>query len=123
MRAAEPQIAKPRTVEALGKAASALSDAADKLERAVADNSRLHKTMSDLELTVSRLEKRLAIVEAQPAPARASLRAPPKESDGLSEAPGASLEAAIKRIAALPDEQRAIALTKVSLANPVARLF
>ena len=105
--------------QALAKAAAALSQAADKLERAVEENSRLRKTLADIEPTVATILKRLAAIEAQPYPAKAALRALPRSADfGAEEAPG-GVDSAIKRLASLPDEERALALMKVSLANPL----
>ena len=110
-------------IEALGKAALALTEAADKLERAVSENRTLHKTLSDLERHLAKFEARLAIIEAQPAPARAALRAPPKAVDGREPLADGGVEGAIKQLAALPDSERALALTKISLANPISRAF
>ena len=109
-------------VEALEKAANALSKAAQKLERAIEENSRLRKTLADIEPAVLSIEKRLAAIEAQPYPAKAVLRALPRSADfGAEDAPG-GVESAIKRLASLPAEERALALMKVSLANPMKRL-
>jgi hypothetical protein len=110
-------------IEALGKAASALSQAAEKLERAAAENRQLQISVAEIERSFAALEKRLATLESQPAPARAIVRASPKETDGSHDGAIGSVEAAIKRLSTLPDEQRALALTKVSLANPIARPF
>jgi len=110
-------------IEALGKAALALTEAADKLERAASENQTLHKTLSDLERHLAKFEARLAIIEAQPAPARAALRAPPKAVDGREPLADGGVEGAIKQLAALPDSERALALTKISLANPISRAF
>ena len=54
--------------------------------------------------------KRVAALEAQPLPPKAALRAVAKGADGAAEAPGA--DEAIRRLAALPPEARALALTK-----------
>jgi hypothetical protein len=108
--------------EALAKAAAALSQAADKLERAVEENTRLRKTLADIEPVVLKLEKRLAAIEAQPYPAKAALRALPRSADFAAEDSPGGIESAIKRLSSLPDEERALALMKVSLANPVKRL-
>ncbi len=111
-------------IEALGKAALALSAATEKLERAIDENSRLRKAISEFEPRLGALESRLTKLEAQPQPARAALRSAPREADyGFDGARIDSVEAAIKQLAALPDEQRALALTKVSLANPMVRRF
>jgi hypothetical protein len=111
-------------IEALGKAALALSRAAEKLERAVDENGRLSKAVSDFAPKLEALEKRLTALEAQPAPPRAALRAASREADyGFDATRVDGVEAAIKQLAALPDEQRALAMTKISLANPQVRRF
>jgi hypothetical protein len=104
---------------ALAKAASALALAADKLERAVAENTALRKSVGALAPEVAALAARIASLEAQPLPARAALRATAKRDDAaLIEEGGSSVDEAIKRLAALPPEARALALTKLSLAHP-----
>jgi hypothetical protein len=119
-----PEVASaPSPAEALTKAASALSRAAQKLERAVEENTRLRSTLADLEPVVAALEKRLAAIETQPQPARAALRALSRNSDfGVDESVG-GVESAIKRLADLPERERALALVKVSLANPMTPRF
>ena len=112
----------PTPSDALAKAAHALSLAAQKLERAVEENSALRKSLADLSPAVADLTKRLAALEAQPLPARAALRAVPKSADSFSE-PGGGVDEAIKRLAALPAQERALALTKLSLANPIPPRF
>ena len=107
----------PDEAEALGKAAVALAEAAQKLERAADDNARLRKAFDDLSPALADLVKRVAAIEAQPVPAKAALRAVAKNADGEAESPGA--EDAIRRLAALPPDARALALTKLSLANPL----
>jgi hypothetical protein len=102
---------------ALAKAATALAEAAVKLERAADESARLRKTLDDLSPRLADLAKRVAALEAQPLPARAALRAVTKSADG--EAESTSAEDAIRRLAALPPEARALALTKLSLANPL----
>jgi hypothetical protein len=104
---------------ALAKAASALALAADKLERAVTENTALRKSVGALAPEVAALAARVASLEAQPLPARAALRAMAKRDDAaLIEESGSSIDEAIKRLAALPAEARALALTKLSLAHP-----
>jgi hypothetical protein len=119
-----PEVASaPSPAEALTKAASALSRAAQKLERAVEENTRLRSTLADLEPVVAALEKRLAAIETQPQPARAALRVLSRNADfGVDESVG-GLESAIKRLADLPERERALALVKVSLANPMTPRF
>ena len=120
-KAADPASA-PAPSDALAKAAQALSLAAQKLERAVEENSALRKSLADLSPAVADLTKRLAALEAQPLPARAALRAVPKSADSFGE-PGGGVDEAIKRLAALPAQERALALTKLSLANPIPPRF
>ena len=64
--------------------------------------------------------KRVAALEAQPLPAKAALRAISKSADGEAKAFGA--DEAVRRLAALAPEERALALTKLSLANPLRLL-
>ena len=103
--------------EALAKAAESLVDAALKLERAAEENARLRKALDEIPPLVSDLAARVAKLEAQPMPARAALRSPSKSADG--EAHSVSADEAIRRLQALPPEARALALTKLSLANPL----
>jgi hypothetical protein len=107
----------PDEAEALAKAAAALAEAAQKLERAADENARLRKSFNELSPALADLVKRVAALEAQPMPAKAALRAVAKSADGEAESPGA--EDAIRRLAALPPDARALALTKLSLANPL----
>jgi hypothetical protein len=97
--------------------ANALADVVSKLERSEDDNARLRKALDDTRRALADLGKRVAALEAQPLPAKAALRAMEKSADGLSEALGA--DEAVRRLAALPPEARALALTKLSLANPL----
>ena len=103
--------------EALAKAAESLVDAALKLERAAEENARLRKALDEISPLVSDLAGRVAKLEAQPMPARAALMALSKSADG--EADSVSADEAIRRLQALPPEARALALTKLSLANPL----
>jgi hypothetical protein len=104
--------------DALAKAASALAQAARKLERAAAENEALRKTLAALAPDVEALARRVGALETRPLPAKAALRAVPKSADALGE-PGGGVDEAIKRLAALPAQERALALTKLSLANPL----
>jgi hypothetical protein len=104
------------TREALAKAVQALGEAALKLERASDENALLRKRLDDVSPALADLTKRIAALEAQPLPAKAALRAVSKSADGGAEVFGA--DEAIKRLAALSAEERALALTKLSLANP-----
>ena len=103
--------------EALAKAAGALADAALRLERAADDNARLREALEEMSPRVRDLAERVGKLEAQPAPAKAALRSLSKSADG--EADEISAEEAIRRLKALPPEARALALTKLSLANPI----
>jgi len=102
--------------DALVKAATALADAAAKLERLVEESTRLCKSLDDASPALADLEKRIAALEAQPLPAKAALRALSKAADGGD---GLDADEAVRRLAALPAEARALALTKLSLANPL----
>ncbi len=103
--------------DALAKAAAALTRATLKLERAAEENVRLRKALDDLTPTLTDMKKRIAALEAQPLPAKAALRSVAKSSDG---ADGALVSAddAVRHLASLPPHERALALTKLSLANP-----
>lgn len=109
--------ASKETPAALVKAAAALADAMLKLERTEEENRRLRKALDETSPAIADLAKRLAALEAQPLPGRAALRAVAKSADGETEA--FSAEEAVRRLAALPAEARALALTKLSLANPL----
>jgi hypothetical protein len=113
----------PLPAEALLKAASALSQAAEKLQRAIDENTRLRKTLADIEPVVSALDKRLVAIEMQPRAPSAALRGLSKIADFVGDEPLGGIEAAIKRLADLPERERALALTKVSLANPMTTRF
>ena len=106
--------------EALAKAAAALAQAARKLERAAEENTVLRKALDDLSPALADLKKRIAALEAQPLPAKAALRSVPKTADGAHDAL-VSADDAVRRLASLPAEERALALTKLSLANPALR--
>jgi hypothetical protein len=109
----------PSPSAALAKAASALALAADKLERAIAENNALRKSVGALAPEVAALAARVAALESQPLPARAALRATSKRADAaLADEPTFGVEEAIKRLAELSPDARALALTKLSLAHP-----
>ncbi len=97
--------------------AKALTYAAAKLDRATAENVRLRKALDDLTPSLTDMKKRIAALEAQPLPAKAALRSVTKIADGSDEALG-SADDAVRRLASLPAHERALALTKLSLANP-----
>jgi hypothetical protein len=102
---------------ALAKAAEALAEAMLKLERSVDENARLRTALDDVSPALAELTQRIAKLEAQPLPAKAALRAIAKSADGAPEAFGA--DEAVRRLAELPAHERALALTKLSLANPL----
>jgi hypothetical protein len=106
--------------EALAKAAVALGQAALKLEGVGQVNASLRKALDDLMPALADLKKRVAMLEAQPLPARAALRSVPKTADGADDAL-VSADDAVRRLASLPAQERALALTKLSLANPAPR--
>ena len=120
-KAASPAdaIGGARAPDALAKA---LTYAALKLDRATAENARLRKALDDLAPALADMKKRIASLEAQPLPAKAALRSVAKTADGADEAP-VSAEEAVKRLASLPAHERALALTKLSLANPAPPRF
>jgi hypothetical protein len=107
-----PEMALPP--DALAKV---LTYAASKLDRATAENARLRKALDDLTPALTAMTKRIAALEAQPLPAKAALRSVTKTADG---ADGALVSAddAVRHLASLPAHERALALTKLSLANP-----
>ena len=109
--------APSNAAEALAKAAGALAEAAQKLERAADENGRLRKALDEVSPALADLAQRVARLEAQPLPAKAALRSVAKSADGEAEAFGA--DEAVRRLAALPAPERALALTKLSLANPL----
>ena len=80
----------------------------------------LRKALDDLSPALADLKKRVAALEAQPLPAKAALRSVAKTADGAHDAL-VSADDAVRRLASLPAEERALALTKLSLANPALR--
>jgi hypothetical protein len=119
-KAAAPSVSPNAAPEALAKAAAALTQAALKLERAADENAGLRKALDNLSPALADLGKRIAALEAQPLPAKAALRAVAKSADGADDALVGADEA-VRRLASLPDHERALALTKLSLAQPVLR--
>jgi len=114
-----PAAEAPSPSAALVKAASALALAADRLERAIAENAALRKSVGALAPEVAALAARVAALEALPQPARAALRATSKRADAsLADEPTFGVDEAIKRLAELSPDARALALTKLSLAHP-----
>jgi hypothetical protein len=112
-----PPAGDPEAPLALAKAAAALAEATRTIERAAEENAALRKALDDVSPALAELAQRVAKLEAQPLPARAALRAVAKSADG--EADGFGADEAIRRLAALPAPERALALTKLSLANPL----
>ena len=112
-----PPSAAPGAPEALAKAAAALAEAALKLERLADENGRLRQALDDASPVLADLTQRIQRLEAQPLPAKAALRAIAKSADAGAEPFGT--DEAIRRLAALPAEARALALTKLSLVNPL----
>ncbi|MGH6796756.1 MAG: hypothetical protein ACREDI_00015 [Roseiarcus sp.] len=112
----------PHAPDALAKAAAALTHAALKLERAAEENAGLRKALDNLTPALTDMKKRIAALEAQPLPAKAALRSVTKTADGADDAL-VSADDAVRRLASLPAHERALALTKLSLANPVAPRF
>ena len=102
--------------------AKALTYAALKLDRATTENARLRKALDDLTPALTDMKKRIAALEAQPLPAKAALRSIAKSADAADEAL-VSADDAVRRLASLPAHERAIALTKLSLANPAPPRF
>jgi hypothetical protein len=116
-RSSLPPNVRNTAPEALAKAAAALTQAALKLERAADENAGLRKALDGLSPALADLGKRIAALEAQPLPAKAALRAVAKTADG-ADAALISADDAVRRLASLPDHERALALTKLSLAHP-----
>jgi hypothetical protein len=113
-----PEASQGSSSEALAKAALAIASAADKLEKAVEENTRLRMALGEMTPQLDALAKRIAALEAQPLPARAALRAVAREWDGGAEPRVGGVDAAIKTLSGLPEKERTLALMKVSLANP-----
>jgi hypothetical protein len=89
------------------------------LAKALGETAALRTRLDEMAPGLAALAARLEALEAQPLPARAALRAVAKSADGAgAEGPG-PVEDAIRRLAALPAAERAHALTRISLANPV----
>ena len=118
-----PEASQGPSSQALAKAALALASAADKLEKAVEENSRLRAALGLVAPQLAALTKRVAELEAQPQPARAALRAASREWDGVAQPLVGGVDAAIKALSDLPEKERTMALMKVSLANPSEARF
>ncbi len=118
-----PEASQISLTEVLAKAALAMASAADKLQKAVDENSRLRETLWLVTPELAALTKRIAALEAQPLPPRAALRAASREADGAAVSAHGGVEAAVKMLSALPQHERTMALMKVSLANPTSSTF
>jgi hypothetical protein len=92
--------------------------AADKLNEAIEENSRLRKALAGMTPQLDDLARRVMELESQPRTARAALRAPPRELDAPNAEHPGGVDVAIKTLSALPERERTLALMKVSLANP-----
>ena len=118
-----PEAPRASSSQALAKAALAIASAADKLEKAIEENSRLRAALGLVTPQLEALAKRVAGLESQPQPARAALRAAAREWDGAAEPRVGGVEAAVKTLSDLPEKERTMALLKVSLANPTQPRF
>ena len=118
-----PEATQGPSSEALAKAALALASAANKLDKAIEENSRLGAALSLVTPEIATLTKRVAVLEAQPQPARAALRAASREWDGAATPLVGGIDAAIKTLCDLPEKERTMALMKLSLSNPVTPGF
>ena len=140
------KVRKATEAEALARAAKEATDAAveaavtEALAKAATDAGDLAKAVTDRDEALAKfatrtdsaielLTKRLAAMEAQPAPAKTAgpgIAAVSKEADSkgtpdLTRSAGEfSAEDIASALAALPDEERAFLLTKAALAQPRA---
>jgi hypothetical protein len=92
------------------------------LAKALVETAALRTRLDELTPGLAALTARIAALEAQPLPAKAALRAIAKSADGAA-SEAAPVDEAIRRLAALPPQERAHALTKLSLANPMPLRF
>jgi hypothetical protein len=93
------------------------------LAKALGETAALRTRLDEIAPGLAALAARLEALEAQPLPARAALRAVAKSADGAGAEAPAPVEDAIRRLAALPAAERAHALTRISLANPLPPRF
>jgi hypothetical protein len=107
---AAPPASQPSPVEAPPSPA---------LAKALGETAALRARLDTMAPDLVALTSRIAVLEAQPQPARAALRAVSKSADGAG-ADGSSIDDAIRRLSTLPPADRALALTKLSLANPIS---
>jgi hypothetical protein len=118
-----PEASQVSSTELLAKAALAIASAADKLQKAIDENSRLREALGLVTPELAALTKRIAVLEAQPLPPRAALRAASREWDGAAGPALGGVDAAVKTLSELPQHERTMALMKVSLANPTGPNF
>ncbi len=90
------------------------------LAKALGETAALRTRLDVMAPDLAALASRIAALEAQPQPARAALRAVSKSADGAGADGGSSVDDAIRRLSTLPPAERALALTKLSLANPIS---
>jgi hypothetical protein len=108
---AAPPAAQPSPVEAPPSPA---------LVKALGETAALRTRLNELAPELDALSLRIATLEAQPLPARAALRAVSKSADGIEAERVSSIDEAVRRLSALAPTERALALTKLSLAHPIA---
>jgi hypothetical protein len=118
-----PEASQVSSTELLAKAALAIASAAVKLQKAIDENSRLREALGLVTPELAALTKRIAVLEAQPLPPRAALRAASREWDGAAGPALGGVDAAVKTLSELPQHERTMALMKVSLANPTGPNF
>ena len=94
------------------------------LVKALGETAALRKRLDAMAPDLAALSSRLAALEAQPLPAKAALRAVSKQADGMGADGPAPVRGGDKvSLAALSTHERAHALMKISLANPVGPRF
>src|SRR5581483_1525274 len=79
------------------------------LAKALGEMAALRDQIAELGPSLAALAARVAALEKQPLPAKAAIRAVAKARDS-EDAAGGSVDDAVKRLAALPSEERAYAL-------------
>ncbi len=107
---AAPPASRPSPIEAPPSPA---------LAKALGETAALRTRLDAMAPDLAALASRIATLEAQPQPAMAALRAISKSADGADANGGSSVDDAIRRLSALPPAERALALTKLSLAQPI----
>jgi len=96
---------------------AAESPVSEALEKALAETAALRTQFAQIAPEFLALAARVHALESQPAPARAALRAVAKAEES------SSVDQAVRRLAALDPDERALALMKISLANPISPRF